>query len=559
MKFFKYLLGALAVTMITGCQNNEPKPEIQLERSVNYVSSTEIPSVMNQLNNALGLNNEIKSSSNNGIITASLGQIELEQIMEVIDTLNNANYTFMVNDEDENPYSFSNLIVKKHTEGDFEAPYLLEYLVDSTHMTEFVASGFSMEKFTGSIFKRYLTNIVYNNDNQANLERRSTTNNPGPCDQITYYNQGAGTGPAGPGSDQPTSGGGVFCHEHFEYIRTARHCYKSDVGSGPRCHEHYGMIRIMTCHTNEHTEVNDASDCPPVGNEEIGIIISDAEMADFIVIDYLNGDQNGLMNISCAEIEKWKNIAEHVPNQQVIDKLEFLNAQNNSNLFGIGFDIQTLSGAFGATVNMDNFSVTVTELPNGMTAGQLLEEMRKNLNNFIDTDLSSFRPYDLTPTGTNENALWNSSNPLGSIIHIDIPGDNASVVCSDYANDKWRFSTITSPADYLHPVSGTREFGYERNPDGSYNFYTRGVDRVTIGLGDNDHTGILSLGDILMTKLAFSGADNLWKTFQNGIEGFVNTNGGYAFKNDPILHRPDYQKLERVLNGELPITALGCD
>ena len=124
------------------------------------------------------------------------------------------------------------------------------------------------------------------------------------------------------------------------------------------------------------------------------------------------------------------------------------------------FDILTLQNAAGTVVNMDYFPVRVTELPTGMTADEFLEEIRTNINDFVDTDLSGFSPEDEVETGTDETDLWESEEPIGAILHIEIPMDEGSVICSDYDSDQWKFSTIRAPWDYDHPVSGTREFGY---------------------------------------------------------------------------------------------------
>jgi len=64
-------------------------------------------------------------------------------------------------------------------------------------------------------------------------------------------------------------------------------------------------------------------------------------------------------------------------------------------------------------------------------------------------------------------------------------------------------------------VSGTREFGYVANADGSYTFYTRGVDRIT-----------QSINDLLVESKSFNEADNLWESFQAGIQNYANQNGG---------------------------------
>ncbi|RAV27409.1 hypothetical protein [Sinomicrobium soli] len=78
---------------------------------------------------------------------------------------------------------------------------------------------------------------------------------------------------------------------------------------------------------------------------------------------------------------------------------------------------------------------------------------------------------------------------LRAVIGIDIKGpDNESVIVSDYNTEKWTFSTIFDPKYGEHPVSGNRDFGYTQNGDGSYTFYTRGVDRLTDWLTTSGQT-----------------------------------------------------------------------
>ena len=110
--------------------------------------------------------------------------------------------------------------------------------------------------------------------------------------------------------------------------------------------------------------------------------------------------------------------------------------------------------------------------------------------------------------------------------------------------------TIEAPYDSSHPVTGTRQFGIEQNPNGSYNIYVRGVDRFT--------SGIQETGIGLLTE-PFTFADSLWESFQEKTNTFINANGGSSSINTPIHNRPDWDKVQQVLNGELPISELGCN
>jgi hypothetical protein len=294
-------------------------------------------------------------------------------------------------------------------------------------------------------------------------------------------------------------------------------------------------------------------------NNPIAIYPEYKKMSKSVLEALLLENPEFLMSIPCAELAKWKNIASFKPPVSVINKISSLKANYPSAaaLFTGNFNLQSLQEASGKTVNMDYFPVTISQLPriNGqlVTAPQFLDHIRKNINQFIDNQYSEFSPYTSVNTGVDEANLWNSSNPVNSIIHIGIPNDNSligndgSVICSDYTQNYWRFTTISAPWDKTHPVSGTREFGFITNADGTYTFYTRGVDRITE-----------SLDALILEGVMFNGADNLWTSFQNKVSSFVAQNRGNASKQDPIIARPNWSSVAEVLNGTKPLSSIGC-
>ncbi|MFC3198149.1 hypothetical protein ACFOET_11055 [Parapedobacter deserti] len=145
---------------------------------------------------------------------------------------------------------------------------------------------------------------------------------------------------------------------------------------------------------------------------------------------------------------------------------------------------------------------------------------------------------------------------MGAVIAIDfdelfgVLDDNGSVIVSDYSTDKWTFSTIFDPKYGNHPVSGNRDFGYEQNDDGSYTFYTRGVDRLT--------TFVVALLQSV-SGVPFNRADELWASFQNKINDYVNQHGGASNLAPKQVHRPDWGLVEDVINGDAPLSSLSKD
>lgn len=134
---------------------------------------------------------------------------------------------------------------------------------------------------------------------------------------------------------------------------------------------------------------------------------------------------------------------------------------------------------------------------------------------------------------------------------MDISGPyNGSVIVSHFSTNKWTFSTIFDPKYGMHPVSGHRDFGYTQNPNGSYTFYTRGVDRLT-----SIDVAVLQA----LTGTPFNRADALWTSFIEKIRLFVDQNGGSASRAFVEIERPDWQKVRDVLDGKAPSSTLSKD
>jgi len=187
-------------------------------------------------------------------------------------------------------------------------------------------------------------------------------------------------------------------------------------------------------------------------------------------------------------------------------------------LAGRNMSVQRIAGAAGA-LNLDRYEIRIATLPAGWTDQSLLETVRLNINDFLDTDNSEFIPY----TPGDDDLKWASATPVGTVFKIDIVGpDNAAVVCSLSEARRWRFTTIRTEWSGDHPVSGHREFGVRTDADGAVVIYTRGADRATDGLGES---------------IAFFGADHLWRSFQRKVVDFVNAHGGSARAATPFSER----------------------
>ena len=201
------------------------------------------------------------------------------------------------------------------------------------------------------------------------------------------------------------------------------------------------------------------------------------------------------------------------------------------------------------------------------------QHLRKNFNDFVDTNNSEFIPI------AGDEQLWLSNNPVPTVISIDInlpfgfPGDDGSVICAQNESCCWIFSTVKAPFfentegdggnDGYHPVSGNRQFGFTLHPNGSMEIYTRGVDRFlspTAGPFSSSYA-LEELAGYLLEKAAFTGADALWDSFQNGIKDYVTNpiRGGQAQIKTPVRNRPKVgEALKQLLKQGTPITHVPC-
>lgn len=208
-------------------------------------------------------------------------------------------------------------------------------------------------------------------------------------------------------------------------------------------------------------------------------------------------------------------------------------------------------------INLDYFPVRIEALPLkggvGMTADELLEEIRRNINNFVAgyPQGCQFNPYDVAIDGPVWAPPFFPTGMPGAVISIDmwvgLPGplaplgnlEDGSVVLAEITHDHWTFSTVWTPDDGNHPVSGNRRFGYEIRHAGEFVFYTRGADRTT------------TLADSQLSTTVFGAAEHLWRSFQARLAAFVNANGGIAHIEPADSHRyhwgPALQQLHRPI------------
>ncbi|HVI46459.1 MAG TPA: hypothetical protein VM802_16405 [Chitinophaga sp.] len=264
--------------------------------------------------------------------------------------------------------------------------------------------------------------------------------------------------------------------------------------------------------------------------------------------------QNPFGILPCNQIEKFLELGRYQAPQSVINRLLTLDQQYSIYNPIFRYHLMGIIDANGKVINCDYFPVKISRLPtiNGrqVTASELLAMFRKDINGYINTAKATFEPYKYG--SVDDETLWNSANPLGAMLHINML-DDGTVIVTEFNTDRFTVETAYTPKDFEHPVSGNRRWGVTADADGGYTFYTMGVDRITLGLPD-----LLNK----YTNFGFSTADRLWGSLQEKMTAKINENGGAANVVAPTISRPDYKLVKDVIDGTISIETfkqkIGC-
>jgi hypothetical protein len=263
-----------------------------------------------------------------------------------------------------------------------------------------------------------------------------------------------------------------------------------------------------------------------------------------------------------ADLKTWENILNFRPH--------FAKAKLRARFGDAWPCYHAIEDALGP-LNLDFYPVQVLKLPSiggtELDGEHILMVIRRNLTDFLDRSIVWFDAY---PTGKDkdgvecdEGKLWFSDNPLTALMHfhlqvrlqhVDMGGeDRASVVCGEFASDHWIFSTLKTPEDGNHPVSGNRQFGvaalaagkslgplYDKtgmffdNKDKDALFiFTRGADRVT------------NVAHQIGSETVFAGGHACWLSFQQKIMSWINAHGGAAVIPGFISERWDWNSIKQ--------------
>jgi len=196
-----------ALTLIN-CQKEDDNIntyQLELENplyQLKTVTISQMPKMQDFLNSKINYDFFSKDTNINGAV------LNNENILEVIDTLNNTNYSFRFVYPNTPLGTFYNLVVEKTPEGEYKTPFVVKFICNETSLDEFVTNNFDFHFFNGTYEIHKYTNFfelgsVFDKDDLCPTEF-DEYGDPIICieDDIA----GGGESGGGSTSDSPTGG-----------------------------------------------------------------------------------------------------------------------------------------------------------------------------------------------------------------------------------------------------------------------------------------------------------------------------------------------------------------
>lgn len=145
-----------------------------------------------------------------------------------------------------------------------------------------------------------------------------------------------------------------------------------------------------------------------------------------------------------------------------------------------GQPVLSIANGVGSAVNLDYWGTTINSMPvisgHILSSEELIARVRDRFSTYLDAAFAKFSPFEPV-----DQSGWKSGT-VGTLLLFRVPVPTlggpsverlAPVMLGFGSAVAWRFVTLGN-----HPVSGTREFGIRKRPDGKWEIYTRGADRI---------------------------------------------------------------------------------
>lgn len=282
--------------LLWNCEKEEFRGHIVLDETAsNYHSRTialdDIYDVKKYLDNLLPQNSSNKSSEIEGAI------FDQDHVLEVIDTLQNTNYSLRFTYPETPPGEFYNLVIGRTPEGVLKTPFVLKYTCDDNFLEDYIAHDFNMYYFKGMV-KRY----VYTDFFSVDAFSRTTgscppeldaVGDPVACEQAPIDgSDSSGGGEDGgnygnpnsnPGNDSGGTGGSSSC---IMSVGTSGPCAEGGtaIHSAASCGAGTGVYYVVSIYCPMMRQTRTTDDCPACddANTDGGIGVNEPSISSMI-------------------------------------------------------------------------------------------------------------------------------------------------------------------------------------------------------------------------------------------------------------------------------------
>ena len=269
----------LFLFVISSCSKDEVVPAFK--ETGRLVKAEDIPEVTSALLSRMGLDKGNERFSVNNGVSNDVFNIDWDKILQLVDSTGKETYTFSIQDEDNNPFIFYNLVIRFNEYGNAFFPFIMKYEMSEEFIPIYLQTN-SMKNFSGKISK-----IIISQPSSSNLENsanhspdyvRSITGNPDCPQEEIDMSEGEST--SGGGYLPPSGGSGGFTsytvYEVCEYyIQDFYFISVTDTGVNSVVYD-YSIIR-EECHTEivyHNTTPDGGSECE-IGDGDLPILPSD--------------------------------------------------------------------------------------------------------------------------------------------------------------------------------------------------------------------------------------------------------------------------------------------
>ena len=263
---------------LTETSNREKLLETDNPYRVEMVSIKQIPDIINFLDSKVKTAIFNKGAKSSNVVEGAI--FDVDNVLKVMDSLNQSNYSFNFVFPNTPKNVFYNLIVGVTPSGVKQEPYILKYVVKESHLEGFIQSGFNLSAFSGTIalhpFKDFFNKSDINNRDCTQFDQNG---DPIPCQQIIVNSGTSSVGGTTLG-DAVASGitSGVYISESTGgsggsyncrwYVTTSGPCAEGGtaIHSPGSCGAGTGVHNIvyLVCNLSSNRTSNKVnSDCPP--------------------------------------------------------------------------------------------------------------------------------------------------------------------------------------------------------------------------------------------------------------------------------------------------------